>query len=290
MSLPLRIALSTLRRRVEHRFGSHPSQVAELHLPSGPGPHPVVVVLHGGYWQARYGKLITRPICRNLASRGWAAWNLEYRRLGEGGGWPATFEDVAAGIDHLAALDDPRLDLNWVTVMGHSAGGQLALWAGARPALPEGAPGAAPRIRAGRVVAMGAICNLRHAGRAAHLLAGGAPEQVPDRWEQADPMEQLPLEVPVLLVHAVDDQTVSVEQSRAYAAAAVERGGRVTLVTPATGGHRAPIYPVTSAWRSAVEWLEESGSQASSGTSLSGWPEILRGDAERILPGEYPGS
>ncbi|MEX0789399.1 MAG: alpha/beta fold hydrolase, partial [Actinomycetota bacterium] len=229
MSLALRIALSSLRRPVEHHYGSHPSQVAELHLPVGPGPHPVVVVLHGGYWQARYGKLITRPICRNLASRGWAAWNLEYRRLGEGGGWPATFEDVAAGIDHLAALDDLRLDLDRVTVMGHSAGGQLALWAGARSTLPEGAPGAAPRVPARRVVAMAAICNLRHAGRVSHRLMGGAPDEFAERWAQADPMEQLPLGVPILLVHPVDDQTVSVEQSRAYAAASSQRGGRVTL-------------------------------------------------------------
>lgn len=267
MSLTLSIAWSSLHRPELHRYGQHRSQVAELHLPAGPGPHPVVVVLHGGYWHAKYGRLVTRPICRNLASRGWAAWNLEYRRLGEGGGWPATFDDVASGIDHLASLKDPRLDLDRVTVMGHSAGGQLALWAGARPSLPEGAPGSSPVVPARRVVAMAAICNLRHAGRIAHVLIGGSPDEVPDRWEQADPMAQIPLSVPVLLVHPVDDQTVSVEQSRAYAAAATELGGQVTLMEPASGGHRAPIYPVTSAWLSTVEWLDQSADQASSGTS-----------------------
>lgn len=147
MSLPLTIARSSLRRPVVHRYGSHRSQVAELHMPVGPGPHPVVVVLHGGHWQTRWGKLVTRPISRDLAARGWAAWNLEYRRLGEGGGWPATFDDVANGIDHLATLDDPRLDLERVTVMGHSVGGQMALWAAARTALPEGVPGASPGVK-----------------------------------------------------------------------------------------------------------------------------------------------
>jgi acetyl esterase/lipase len=267
MSLPLTIALSLLHSPVAYRYGPHRSQAADLHLPLGEGPHPVVVVLHGGHWRARYGKLVTRPICMDLAARGWAAWNVEYRRLGEGGGWPSTFDDVAAAIDYLAVLNDPRLDLNRVTVLGHSAGGQLALWAGARPALPEGAPGASPAVLAREVVALAAICNLQYGGRLAWLLVGGGPEQVPDRWLQADPAAQLPLSIPVLLVHTVDDATVSVDQSRRYAAAANRLGGRVTLVEPEAGGHRAPIYPVTSAWLSTVEWLEEQASQASSGTS-----------------------
>lgn len=263
MSLPLTIARSSLRRPVVHRYGPHRSQVVELHIPAGPGPHPVVVVLHGGHWQTRWGKLVTRPISRDLAARGWAAWNLEYRRLGEGGGWPETFDDVANGIDHLAALEDPRLDLERVTVMGHSAGGQLALWAAARPALP----GMSPVVKIGQAVAMGAVCSLEYGGRSAYALMGGGPHETPDRWQQADPMAQIPLAVPVLLVHPVDDRTVSVEQSRAYAAAAAGAGGDVTLVEPDSGGHRAPIYPVTTAWFSTLKWLEERASQASSGTS-----------------------
>ena len=157
VSLPLKIALSLLSRPGVHRYGEDPSQVAELHLPSGPGPHPVAVVLHGGYWQTQYGKLICRPLARSLASRGYAAWNLEYRRLGDGrgggGGWPMTFQDVADGIDALADLSAP-VDLTRVTLVGHSAGGQLALWAAARPSLPATAVGAAPRVVASRVLAV----------------------------------------------------------------------------------------------------------------------------------------
>lgn len=267
MRLELQIALSLLHRGARHSLGPDRSQVADLHLPAGHGPHPVAVLLHGGYWQTRHGRLVTRPLALDLARRGWAAWNLEYRRLGEGGGWPETFDDVAGGIDHLAALHDPRLDLERVTALGHSAGGQLALWAAARTVLPEGAPGASPVVAIRRAVAMGAVCSLEYGGRSAYRLVGGGPVEFPERWRQADPMAQVPLAVPVLLVHPVDDRTVSVEQSRAYAARGAAKGGDVTLMEPESGGHRAPIYPVTSAWLSAVDWLKKTDSQASSGTN-----------------------
>lgn len=117
---------------------------------------------------------------------------------------------------------------------------------------------------------MGAVCSLEYGGRSAYVLMGGRPDEVPERWQQADPMAQIPLPVPVLLVHPVDDHTVSVKQSRAYAAVAAQAGGDVTLVEPEAGGHRAPIYPVTSAWLSTVHWLQRSASQASSGANVPG--------------------
>jgi acetyl esterase/lipase len=258
-ALALRVARSALHRPASrHRYGAHPRQVADLHRPAGAGPFPVVVVLHGGYWQPPYTKLIMRPLCVDLVRRGYAAFNVEYRRLGrEGGGWPQTFDDVATAIDHLAdpGLRDARLDLERVDLLGHSAGGQLALWAAGRPELPAGAPGAAPLVTPSRVLALAAVCDLERAGRPARELLGGSPSEVPERWRQADPMRSIPLGVPVGLVHAVGDETVSVRRSRTYADAARAAGAEVWLnETP--GGHRDPIDPSTRAWKAAAEWLE----------------------------------
>jgi len=258
VSLPARIALSALARPARHRYADeHPVQTADLHVPRGDGPFAVAVILHGGYWQATYGKLTTRPIALDLARRGVAAWNVEYRRLGrgQGGGWPMTFDDVATAIDHLATLADHRLDLGAVSGVGHSAGGQLALWAAARPDLPAAAPGAAPRVRLREVAALAPVTDLGRAGASARMLVGGSPEEVPDRVAQADPIRRAPLGVPVLLVHPADDATVSVRHSRAYAAAASAGGGDVTLVEPARGGHRAVIDPGEPGWHAAADWL-----------------------------------
>ena len=259
MNLAQRIALSSLARPPRHAYGPHPAQAADLHVPRGAGPFPVAVLIHGGFWQTRYAKLIMRPLAGDLVARGWAAWNLEYRRLGRGGGggWPATFDDVAAGIDALAGLDDPRLDLSRVAGVGHSAGGQLALWAAARPDLPPEAPGADPVVRLSHVVALTPVASLPAAGRFGHALMGGTPEQVPDRYAQADPMQRIPLAIPVLLVHPIDDATVPVRQAQRYAERARAAGGDVRLVEPEYGGHKAPIDPPSQAWRAAAHWLQD---------------------------------
>jgi acetyl esterase/lipase len=258
--LALRIARSALRNpATRHRYGEHPRQVADLHRPAGAGPFPVVVLLHGGYWQPPYTKLIMRPLCVDLVRRGYAAFNVEYRRLGrEGGGWPQTFDDVAAAIDHLAngALRDAGLDMGRVTLLGHSAGGQLALWAAGRPELPAGAPGANPRVSATRVLGLAPVCDVEGAGRPARELLGGGPSEVPERWQQADPMRRIPLSVPVGIVHGRDDETVSVKRSRQYVAAARAAGADVML-TETPGGHRTPIDPVTPAWKTAARWLAD---------------------------------
>ena len=260
-----RLLLDVLRPRRSHRYGSdHRCQRAELHLPAGRGPHPVVVTIHGGSWMTGYGKIVMRGLAGDLARRGYAVWNIEYRRIGrdQGGGWPATFLDVAAAIDHLDALDAP-LDLARVTYLGHSAGGQLALWAAGRRRLAGGAPGSAPRIEPVAAVSAAGVNDLAQSYRevphgAVGVLMGGGPDERPERYAVADPIEHVPLGVPVLLVHGTDDATVSVRRSRNYAQASLARGGVVELIEipGRAGAHRGHVDPDGPSWAAVTRWLE----------------------------------
>jgi acetyl esterase/lipase len=253
-----------------YSYGPDRSQRAELHLPRGPGPHPVMVLIHGGSWRARYSLVVMRGLARDLTRRGWAAWNIEYRRVGDGGGWPATFEDVAAAIDHLAAVSHPALDLQRVSVLGHSAGGHLALWAASRENLPPGAPGelrdGEPVVALRHAISQAGVCDLagsyaRWNGGAARGLMGGSPQELPERYAAGDPMRLLPLDIPALLVHGVLDETVSIELSRSYAHAAQAAGDEVELVEIQgdAGRHRAHIDPRGAAWAAITSRLHAPG-------------------------------
>ena len=222
----------------------------------------VVVVIHGGFWRAQWTRELMDDVCADLAARGYAAWNVEYRRIGptSGGGWPATFLDVAASIDFLADVDAP-LDLGHVAALGHSAGGHLALWAASRPGLPADAPGAAPQVRVSAAVAQAGVVDLREAfrlglssGAAAELL-GGSPRRHPDRYHLASPVERLPLGVPQLLVHGETDDTVPASMSRSYHAGAVRAGDDVELAVLPGVGHFEHLDPGSQAWRVAIDWL-----------------------------------
>jgi acetyl esterase/lipase len=249
------------------RYGAHPSQHADLHLPAGSADRlPVAVVVHGGFWRATYGYRLGTPLAADLAARGWAAWNLEYRRVGDGGGWPATFEDVAAGIDALAGPGQQaatgRLDLGRVVAVGHSAGGHLALWAGGRPRLPSGSIGAEPRIRLTGVVSQAGVADLVHAAEhllgagAAVALLGGSPAEQPERYRLASPTALVPVGVPVALVHGEDDQVVPIAQSERFAAAAARAGDRVTLTRLSGIGHFELIDPTSTAWAACRAHLD----------------------------------
>ena len=242
-----------------HRYGRRRIQAGQLFVPAGPGPHPVAVVLHGGFWQALYGRRLMSGLSADLAANGVAAWNLDYRGVGGGGGWPATFDDVAAGIDALCTM--PGLDPTRVTTIGHSAGGQLALWAAARPGLPAGTPGASPAVTVTAAVALAGVLDLVDADRrgigagAVSRLLGGGADAVPERYRLASPLERLPLGVPQLLVHGGRDRHVPVDVSARYAEAARAKGDRVDLAVLAEVGHMDLIDPRSAGWAVVVDWL-----------------------------------
>lgn len=238
-------------------YGPDGSQFGELYRPATARRAGTVVIVHGGFWRAQYGLTLGAPLAADLAARGYTCWNLEYRRVGDGGGWPATLADVAAGIDHLAQLD---VDTAKVVAIGHSAGGQLAAWAAGRATLAPGTPGASPKVPVTAVVSQAGVLDLATAARtgvgdtAVPDLLGGTPSAVPARYRAADPIVQVPLRGPVLCVHARADQNVPYAQSTAYVAAATAAGGAAILHETA-GDHFTLIDPTSAAWRTVRDGL-----------------------------------
>jgi dipeptidyl aminopeptidase/acylaminoacyl peptidase len=224
------------------RYGDHPEQVADLRLPDAGDARGLAVVLHGGFWRARYGRTTTAALAVDLARRGWASLNVEYRRIGCGGGVPETLDDVAAAVAAGAAQVRPRRTV----VIGHSAGGHLALWA-------AGLPGVSAVVSLAGVADLAAAARERLGDGAALEVAGGTPEDRPEAYALADPLRRLPLPVPALLVHGDADDRVPVEQSRRYAAAA---GARCELLELAGIGHFDPIDPRGEAWPQVARRLE----------------------------------
>lgn len=250
--------------RSVHAYGGDPSQVAELFVPGGAGAHPVVVVVHGGYWRARYDRSLMDGLCIDLAQHGLAAWNLEYRRVGSGGGWPETFHDVAAGVDALADLSIGRLDLGRVVTVGHSAGGQLAFWLAARPGFPPDACGAGPRVEIRAAVSQAGVLDLLLAATLAPsaeptLALLGDPGERPNVYGLASPRERVPLGIPQLVLHGDRDDDVSMEIAESYAAAARGSGDPCELRVLPDTGHFEHIDQRSSAWRIARSWLATRG-------------------------------
>jgi acetyl esterase/lipase len=248
-------------------YGTGPGQIGELWRPRHPSrgtPWPVAVLLHGGFWRLQRSLELMRPLAADLAWRGFAVWNLEYRRVGQpGAGWPGTLEDVAAGVDHLVRLAARvSLDLERLVVVGHSAGGQLALWSAARLRLPAGAPGAGPLVVPSLVASLAGVCDLVAGARAGigegavAAFLGAGPDEAPERYRLASPLARLPLGIRQVLLHGDADRRVPVEQSRAYAAAASAAGDPVELVELADIDHMTLIDPSSSAWSEVADRLE----------------------------------
>jgi acetyl esterase/lipase len=254
------------------RYGAEPTSFGDLIVPAGAGPHPIVVLVHGGFWRTPYDLTLMTGLASDLAARGYAAWNIEYRRVGDpGGGWPGTLADVARAIGFLWILaPDYELDLARTVAIGHSAGGHLALWLAARPSLSPSALGPSKTLRdltgpaalplAG-VISLAGVADLVDGyqrglsrGAVAELL-GGSPAQQLERYATTSPAALLPLGVPQTLIHGTADDQVPVVQSRAYTAAALAASDSVRLRELPGVDHFALIDPASDAWAIVVEEL-----------------------------------
>lgn len=222
-------------------YGNDPLQFGELRIPAGSneGSHPLAIVIHGGFWRAKYDLSYIVPVCEALTDAGIATWNIEYRRIGNpGGGFPGTLDDVrlaTAQVWTIAA--DHNLDLNRIIAIGHSAGGHLAVWT------------AADSKRLSGVISLAGVLDLRRAWElklsntvVAEFL-GGSPDEVPERYSSASPIEQLPLGISQVLIHGTADASVPLEIGERYARAAKLRGEDAQLVVLEGAGHFEVVDP-----------------------------------------------
>jgi acetyl esterase/lipase len=248
--------------RTSLRYGPQHAQVAEVWRPEGSRADlPVVVLVHGGFWRQIYTKRLMHRLAARVVAEGWVAYNIEYRRVGRfgRGGWPETFEDVSAAIDALAMVEGINQDR--VVTCGHSAGGHLALWAGTNRS--TGTPVDPPHpIRVCAAVSLAGVVDLVGAahlglGRGAvQELMGGGPEEFPERYALGSPAALVPLGIPQVLIHGLDDTTVPASLSADYAERAQSQSDDVEYVPLPGTGHMAMIDPDGAAVGAMLARLE----------------------------------
>jgi acetyl esterase/lipase len=251
-------------RRIHYGLGEF--QFGDLRLPVSEAKKrvPLVIFVHGGWWKSAYDLEHAGHLCAALKTAGVATWSIEYRRVGStGGGWPMSFQDVAAGCDYVATLAKSHpLDLNRVITMGHSAGGHLAFWLAGRHHVPEVSPIYSPRPKValcGAIALAGAVdlrltCDLAgyfafaHDKREVYNLMGGSPSEFEDRYRAGNPGDLLPLGVPQILVQGSEDDQIPPELPPRWAEMARRRGDIVEVAMIPSADHFDVIDPQSKAW------------------------------------------
>ena len=241
-------AISHLHYRAAHApitlgYGTHPDQVGDLRIPDGPGPHPVAVLIHGGGWTGPFTRDTMDGVAVDLAARGLATWNVEYRRIPPIGGWRETTADVIAGVDALDSLaDEHPLDLDDVTVIGHSAGGHLGFFAAKQA-----------RRRPVRFVSLAGMLDLRRLGSDFdNLLAGFMGDELDTHLDRVDPIRAVPCGVSIVALHGQQDDDVRPDQSRRFVEATLASGDEARLVELPGADHDDLIDPRSTLWETVV--------------------------------------
>ncbi|EFH83852.1 alpha/beta hydrolase family protein [Ktedonobacter racemifer] len=248
-------------------YGEDAFQFGDLYVPEKAGPHPIVLLLHGGFWRTLYGLDELTGLAQDLASLGMAAWNIEYRRIGNPfGGWPGTLLDAAQATEYLTTIHTSYdLDLQRSIIIGHSAGGHLALWVAGRHRVSADSPltSQPPRLPLRAAISLAGAVDLEHTwrlqsgGGATEAFIGGSPADYPERYANASPARLLPLGIPQILLHGTQDQLLPLEVSQVYASNAIAAGDEVTLIELPETDHFALIDPHSMAWAVAVQTIKK---------------------------------
>ncbi|GIO04796.1 hypothetical protein J31TS6_08240 [Brevibacillus reuszeri] len=260
-------SIKTQSKRVRRiAYGEHEDQFGDLRLPDGKGPHPVAIVIHGGFWRAKVQLDHMNKLVEAITDLGIATWNIEYRRVGQtGGGWPGTFLDSALAADFVRTLAQTYpLDVDRIFAIGHSAGGHLALWLAGRHKLPQDSvlKNSDKHLRLKGAISLAGVCDLElmhdiHKLREKIMgisenptfdLIGGTPKELQSRYEQGSPIALLPLGIPLVLIHGALDINVPIGVSEHFEKAAIAAGDQIVFWPLTKAEHFKLIDPMADEW------------------------------------------
>ena len=264
------LALKPVKPTNHIAYGEHDQQFGELYLPQSVSEqeqqklYPIIILLHGGCWRAAYDSSVLGGLSQSLCQLGYAVWNLEYRRLGNGGGWPVTFQDVALGTDFLRSIADKYyLDLHRVITMGHSAGGHLALWLASRNKLATDSVVYQPKpLAIQSVISLAGIPDLDQASKrsicrgAVDELMGGSPDAIAKKYKQGSPHHLEPFDISTYHLVGEFDPIVPFPYLAQYLEENPSPHKQLDIIPDI--GHFEMVMPDTIAWDYILRALQRS--------------------------------